>query len=84
MNLQELKATLASENVCPDVVHFGSDLPARSDRWAITNDHGIWQVYYFERGDKRGERWFVDENAACDYLWDRVRSDPATRQRTAG
>jgi hypothetical protein len=84
MNINELKEALALENVRPDVVHFGGDLPVRSDQWAITNDREIWQVYYFERGEKYGERWFADEAAACDYLWDQIRRDPTTRLGTSG
>jgi hypothetical protein len=81
MNLQEFKTTLSQENVRSDVVYFGDGLPTQSDQWALTNDRGIWQVYYFARGEKRGERWFADEAAACDYLWDQIRNDPTTRIR---
>jgi len=81
MTLQEFKASLAQEDVRSNVVYFGDGLPTQSDQWAITNDRGIWQVYYFERGEKRGERLFADEVAACDYLWDKIRNDPTTRIR---
>jgi hypothetical protein len=84
MTLQELKATLTEENVRSDLVYFGDGLPTRSDQWAITNNRGIWLVYYFERGEKCGERWFADEAGACDYLWDQIRNDPTTRIRTSG
>jgi len=73
MNLQEFKAALVQKNARADLVCFGDSLPTRSEQWAITNDRGIWQVYYFERGEKVGERWFSDEAAACDYLWDQIR-----------
>jgi len=83
MTLQKLKAALTQENVRSDIVHFGDGLPTLTDQWAITNSGGIWQVYYFERGEKFGERLFADEAGACDYLWDRIRSDPTTRIRTS-
>ncbi len=84
MNLQEFKATLVQENVRSDVVYFGEGLPNQSDQWAITNDRVIWQVYYFERGEKRAERWFANEAAACDYLLDQIRNDPTTRIQISG
>ncbi len=83
MNINELEGTLALKNVRPDVVYFGGDLPVRSGQCAITNDRGIWQVYYFERGEKSGERWFADEAAACDYLWNQIRGDPTNRVGTS-
>ena len=33
MNINELKGTLAFENVRPGVVYFGGDLPVRSGQW---------------------------------------------------
>lgn len=78
MNLQQLKTLLARENIDSDVVHFGAGLPAQSDRWAIADDNGTWQVYYFERGEKYGERWFADEAGACDYLLEQIKPARST------
>lgn len=40
--------------------------------------HG-WAVYYAERGLRSGERHFETEDEACDFLLNRLLSDPSTR-----
>jgi len=71
-----LKAKPAEAGVSPEQVYFGGGLPTRSNQLAIENDRGIWRVFYVERGATSEERWFVDEDSACQYLWDQLRPDP--------
>jgi hypothetical protein len=53
---------------CPYPVHLDDDTPG-GESWAINNEHGIWRVYYFERGIRSGEHDFASEADACNWLW---------------
>jgi hypothetical protein len=45
------------------------------DAWVLEDDHGIWHVYYQERGKRYDERHFLSENEACLFVLNKLAAD---------
>jgi hypothetical protein len=78
VNRQVLRELLASELVRPDA-------------FSLTSTHGDeclcleasvagWAVFYAERGQRTGERYFETEDEACDFMAARLLADMGNRQ----
>jgi hypothetical protein len=68
MNIQELQNTLLKRGMRPNAVSFQTGVLTAAEQYCIAQENGIWDVYYFERGNKNDLRHFPDENSACNYL----------------
>jgi hypothetical protein len=44
------------------------------DAWVLEDDHGIWRVYYQERGKRYDEQHFLSENEACLFMLSKLAS----------
>jgi hypothetical protein len=77
MNKDDLHKTLIEENFNPSAYSLDDDFKdeALSLRW----EEGRWSVYYSERGLKTGKIDFDDEDSACEYFINEMRSDPTTK-----
>lgn len=47
--------------------------------WVLEDDHGIWRVYYQERGTRYDEQHFLSENEACLFMLSKL--TPGVSQR---
>lgn len=77
MNRVQLREFLDSENVRRDA--YSLDESWCSECYRLEQVGSAWAVYYAERGLRSGERRFESEDDACDYLLNRLLSDPSTR-----
>ncbi len=68
MNTQELQNTLLKRGLRPNAVSFQTGVLTAPEQYCIAQENGVWEVYYFERGNKNGLKRFLDENSACNYL----------------
>jgi hypothetical protein len=68
LNRKELIEALETEGFGSGGVYMGGGLSTVSDTWVIQEDHGLWQVYHYERGEHVSESWFADESSACTSL----------------
>ena len=49
-----------------------------ADQYVLEENHGVWSVYYSERGIRLGEKIFNNEEEACDYFLEVLSKDPTT------
>jgi hypothetical protein len=82
MNRNQLKMLLDREGFDPRCYSLDDGLS--NDTLCISNEAGRWCVYYTERGRRFDERWFDDENEACEYLLLRLRRLPPNQTRLPG
>lgn len=80
MNIQQLTAALDCEGIDPRFISLSGAV--QDESYVLEQDPKAgWWVYYSERGERSGERFFATESGACDYLHDRLVQNPATRRR---
>ena len=68
MTIGELKAALTEAGFNIEGIYFGDGLPTRSDTWTIHEDRGLWEIFYFERGERSNAHWFGNEDTACRFF----------------
>jgi hypothetical protein len=78
MTKDTLRALLDHEGVRRDAYCLDGETP-EYEALCLDGSGDAWTVYYFERGLHTGERAFTSEDEACQYLADRLLSDPSTR-----
>lgn len=72
MTVEELKKRLDAIGVPEDLYSLLiGGFP--NEAWCLIKNEDGWEVYYSERGNKRGARQFKSESDACDYLDKKVR-----------
>jgi hypothetical protein len=73
VNRAELKQILQNEGIRSDVY----DLEGGHDceRLTLRESHGLWYVYYSERGLESGLRVLFTEHDACEYLLKLLQKD---------
>ena len=76
VNKQDLKQVLEREGIRPDA--FDLDGGHVSERYTLSESHGLWSVYYSERGLESGRRTCAVESDACEYLLRLLRDDEST------
>ena len=72
MTVEELKKKLDELNIQQDLYSLMIGGFPNEAYCLIKNEDG-WEVYYSERGNKRGTRQFASESDACEYLEERLR-----------
>ncbi len=77
MNRTRLRELLDSEGVRHD--SYCLDDSWCDECYRLGQVGSDWIVYYAERGLRSGQRQFDSEDDACDYLLNRLLSDPSTR-----
>lgn len=81
MTLSELRDLLACRNVKPEAVCFGSVGVEQTESYCIERVGGVWEVYYYERGEKGGLACFADEDRACRYFLALLEDDESVWKR---
>jgi hypothetical protein len=66
MNKQELYVRLIQEQLQADAYWLDGELP--NEALTLNEEHGRWQVYYSERGQKTNLQEFDTETQACTYF----------------
>jgi hypothetical protein len=75
------RAELGKALVAAGVSEIDFDLSgsvSSNDAWVLEDAHGIWHVYYQERGKRYDERHFLSENEACLFILNKL--SPGTSQ----
>jgi len=72
VNIIELKSKLASLNIQHDAYSLNGGLPNES--YCIGKANGLWEVYYSERGSKSSLKTFQNEEDACQYFYNWLKS----------
>ena len=78
MKVEELRQCLRQEGIDPAA--YDLEGTQRDEVYCLEEIQGGWKYYYRERGLHRGERSFSSEDAACQFLLDRMLRDPTTRE----
>jgi hypothetical protein len=77
MNINAMRQILATDGISPNAYSVNQD---RDDMYCLVKvSTGDWLVYFSERGHHWDERIFASEDAACNDLIERLRSDSTTR-----
>ena len=77
MNKSTLLKTLQREGFRSDCYDLnGGLLP---ERLTLANEAGQWCVYYSERGQQTGKRFFATESEACEYMLSELRDEPSAK-----
>lgn len=79
MTLDDLRHRLDKDGFRPDA--FSLDGESRDETHVMCQSNGSWFVYYAERGHRREERRFDNEEAAVACLLERLEKDPTTKVR---
>lgn len=80
MNIPQLKEALKEAGV--DEYFSSLDGEVRDESLVLERpESGGWCVYYSERGQRTGERWFITEEEACKFIFDRLSIDPNAKKR---
>ena len=77
MNINELEKTLVEEGFNSDAYSLIEE--QKDETLCLRFEDNQWCVYYSERGLDTGKIYFANENSACEYFLDKMRSDPTTR-----
>ena len=77
MNTAELRARLEAEAIRQDAYDLTGD--GRNEAYVLRQDPSGWSVFYSERGLESGLQTFASEADACEYLFEKLTSDPTTR-----
>lgn len=76
MTIPELEDAFRRHGVRPDAYDLSGDIG--SETYVLREEGGEWWVFYSERGKRNNLRRFPSETAACEYMFERVLSDPTT------
>jgi len=80
MTIKDLQRQLVAENIDPNA--YGLDGGIKDDAYMLERADNQWSVYFSERGQRAGERYFESEDVACHYILRLVLQDPGTRIRS--
>jgi hypothetical protein len=80
MNCQQLKIELEANEIDSEAYYIGSGFP--NEKYVLAREtDGRWSVYFSERGERAGNRFFHSESDACSFFLKRVLRDPTTRRK---
>ena len=78
MNRNELIRALIADRIRSDTYDLnGGHLP---ERYTLGESNGRWYVYYSERGEESGKKFFNNEHDACDHFYNLIKKDPLVRK----
>lgn len=81
MNIHQLKKSLEETGVDPDFASLYGE--ARDESLVLEHPNsGGWCVYYSERGQRSSEHWFITEEEACQFIFNRLSIDPNAKKHT--
>ena len=81
MTLTELKRNLLERGLRPNAVSFEGGVLTAAEQYVIEGKAGLWEVYYYERGNKNNLTSLPDEAAACAYLLTVLEKDKTVWQK---
>ena len=66
MNIENLKEKLKKMGVSNELYYIGEGFP--NEAYCLNKRNDEIEVYYSERGKKRGIKKFLDESKACEHF----------------
>ena len=75
MNKKELAEKLILEGIRTDMYSLKGGLPNEAYCIDYEYEYGKWVVYYSERGNRNGLKYFDYENDACLYFYNLISND---------
>lgn len=75
MNIDDLKILLSKNKVPSDLVAFLEGGTPLKEQLCLSFERGMWEVYYYERGNKNNLHRFLNENDACLFLAEMIIND---------
>jgi hypothetical protein len=80
MNIDQLKEVIRAENIDERFLSLPGEV--KDESYVLEREVGKgWCVYYSERGQRTGERFFITEEEACGFIFDRLSRDPNVKKR---
>lgn len=80
MNIKKLKKEISRIGISPNRYSINSGL--KIDAHILEECHEKWNYFYFdEKGFKRDERYFDNENDACNFLLERIKNESKPTKR---
>ena len=70
MNIENLKEKLKKLGVSNELYYIGEGFP--NEAYCLNKRNDEIEVYYSERGKKRGTKYFLSEDEACEYFLEKV------------
>ena len=83
MNIPQLKKALGKADIDPYFASLHGEVRDECLVLEQAESRG-WCVYYSERGQRTGERWFITEEEACQFIFDRLSKDPNAKEMGNG
>lgn len=77
MNRQDLDRKLRLLGIRPEAYSLDGGVP--SEAYVLSFDGRRWSVYYSERGQASGIKWFDTEAEACEHMFGLVTGDKTTK-----
>lgn len=80
MNRDDLARRLAEEGFRSDLYSLDGGFPALLEGYILRGVGNRWTVEYYERGTTRILAQYVNEDEACEGLYQRLKADPTARR----
>lgn len=81
MTRQEFLEEVRKEGINPRTFDLDN---VKHECYVLNSDYYDYRVYYSERGSEYNIRHFVTESEALEYLLEKLKSDPTTKQWPRG
>ncbi len=77
MNIPDLRIFFQENGIKPGLVTILTAGTPMAESYCLSFERGMFEVYYFERGEKLGLCRFLEEDDACECLVSMLRNDGA-------
>ena len=71
MTEKEFRRKVKEEDISSNIYSIDQ---LKEDAICTRDYHGIWEVFYFERGREYDKKMFYSENEAYSYFYDKVKN----------
>jgi hypothetical protein len=80
MDTLHLQEALRAANIDERFLSISGEV--KDESYVLEREIGKgWCVYYSERGQRTGERFFITEEEACSFIFGRLSRDPNVKKR---
>jgi hypothetical protein len=82
MNREELLNKLRQNLIDPrDYSIIDYTAPPIDEQFVLTRERNMWVIYYYERGNRNEENFFLSEDEACVYFLTRLLKLPEYQKK---
>ena len=75
MKIEELKILLEKSKITSSSIAILTSGTPQKEQLCLSFERGMWEVYYYERGNKNNLGRFLNEDDACAYLIKMMKND---------